>query len=75
MSTVISPKARRVGFTEPDEFSAYVRTHCPNCIYGWMRTNPEGDQLLVCVLDRETVYPNLEDCSRYELRKGKEPGQ
>lgn len=75
MGTIISPKQRRVAFTTTETVSPFVRTHCPVCVYGWVRTNPKGEQLLVCLLDREQVYSNLADCTRYELQEGLEPPQ
>jgi hypothetical protein len=54
-------------------FSPYVKTHCGTCAAGWTRTGKGGEKLYVCLLDRETVWPEMTDCDRYEAREDSEP--
>lgn len=65
-SSITSKGQRRIAFPQPEDMSEFVKTHCHTCVYGWTRTNPQGNQLAVCLLDREPIYSNLTDCSRYE---------
>ena len=57
----------------PNTTSDYVRTHCTICAAGWTRTNTEGHQAVVCLLDRSPVWPLMVTCARYEPREIPEP--
>ncbi len=51
---------------EPPPPSSYVETHCKICAAGWTRTGEGGGQVVVCLLDREKVSPQLSSCSKFE---------
>ena len=58
--------------TEPPEKSPrttsnFLRTHCQTCAAGWTRRTHKGPKLVVCLLDRQPVIPEIADCDRYEL--------
>jgi len=48
------------------ELSAFIATHCMTCAAGWTRTGRNGGVVVVCLLDRERVWPEMIDCDRYE---------
>jgi len=49
--------------------SSFAMTHCTTCKAGWTRWTKEGGVIVVCLLDREPVWPDMTDCNRYELRQ------
>lgn len=49
--------------------SSYVRTHCVICKAGWVRKSAEGGMVVICLLDREPVWPQMVNCDRYEARE------
>ena len=49
--------------------SAFATSHCANCAAGWTRTGKDGGQLIVCLLDREPVLPDMTGCNRYEPKE------
>ena len=49
--------------------SSFAMTHCATCAAGWMRQGKDGGVIVVCLLDREPVWPDMTDCNRYELRQ------
>ena len=52
---------------EPTEFAA---THCMQCQAGWTRSGADA-KVIVCLLDREAVFPNMTSCDRFEPREQK----
>ncbi len=50
--------------------SAFITTHCTNCAAGWTRLRPDGEAVIVCLLDREPVIQDMADCDRFEHRHG-----
>lgn len=48
--------------------SSYAMTHCVTCAAGWTRRSAEGGVKVVCLLDRELVWPAMASCDRYEPR-------
>jgi hypothetical protein len=44
-------------------------THCATCAAGWTRRSKDGGIKVVCLLDREAVWPDMADCDRYERRE------
>jgi hypothetical protein len=46
--------------------SHYVMTHCTTCLAGWTRKDESGRVVIVCLLDREPVWPEMTSCSRFE---------
>ena len=61
------PKAPRAIWREP---SAFAETHCRNCAAGWTRNGKDGGLLIVCLLDREPVLPDMIGCDHYEPKEG-----
>jgi len=55
--------------------STYANTHCRICDYGWTRRDEAGDLKIVCLLDREPVWPAMEWCSRFEDTRNKQEQQ
>lgn len=51
--------------------SAFITTHCTTCAAGWTRVRPDGEAVIVCLLDREPVITDMADCDRYEPREAK----
>lgn len=49
--------------------SSFAMTHCATCAAGWTRRSQEGGVIVVCLLDREKVWPEMNDCDRYEPRQ------
>lgn len=54
---------------EPTEFAT---THCMQCQAGWTRSGADA-KVIVCLLDREAVFPNMTSCDRFEPREQKRP--
>lgn len=54
---------------EPTDFAT---THCMKCEAGWTRSGTDA-KVVVCILDREQVFPNMISCDRFEPRKQKHP--
>jgi len=50
--------------------SNYAKTHCKICAAGWTRTGINGEEIIICLLDREQVWQAMEKCSRYERMDG-----
>lgn len=50
--------------------SAFAENHCMNCAAGWTRTGKDGGLLIVCLLDREPVLPDMVGCDHYEPKEG-----
>lgn len=48
--------------------SSFAMTHCAICAAGWTRRGKDGGIKVVCLLDREAVWPDMADCDRYERR-------
>lgn len=44
-------------------------THCATCAAGWTRQQKDGGVIVVCLLDREKVLPEMTSCDRYEPRQ------
>jgi hypothetical protein len=40
-----------------------------NCAAGWTRTGKDG-LLIVCLLDREPIIPDMIGCDHYEPKEG-----
>lgn len=53
----------------PTRTSSFAMTHCATCAAGWTRRGKDGGVIVVCLLDREPVWPEMEDCDRYEQRE------
>jgi hypothetical protein len=51
------------------EATEYPTTHCKRCLAGWSRLAPDGSGVVVCLLDREPVLPNMIFCDRFEARE------
>ena len=51
------------------EATDYPTTHCKRCLAGWSRLAPDGSGVVVCLLDREPVLPNMIFCDRFEARE------
>jgi hypothetical protein len=47
----------------------YATTHCMRCEAGWTRQGPDSLGVVVCLLDREPVLPNMTYCDRFTLRE------
>lgn len=62
------PKASAPEDSSPT-ISGFAMTHCAICAAGWTRRGRDGGVIVVCLLDRETVWPDMEDCDRYERRE------
>jgi hypothetical protein len=60
-------KGPQLVFRKP---SAFTASHCQNCAAGWTRTGKDGGLLIVCLLDRESVLPDMVACDRYEPKEG-----
>ena len=54
----------------PPKLSAFIATHCMTCAAGWTRRGQGGGVVVVCLPDRERVWPDMLDCDRYEPRDG-----
>jgi hypothetical protein len=56
----------------PEDSSAtisdFVASHCMTCAAGWTRRSAAGGVIVVCLLDREPVWPDMDGCDRYEQR-------
>ncbi len=50
----------------PETTSSYVETHCMTCAAGWTRRDEEGRSIVVCLLNREPVWPDMVHCNRYQ---------
>lgn len=61
------PKKKAPARALPDT-SSFAMTHCVTCAAGWTRRSQDG-LLVVCLLDRERVWPDMVDCDRFEPRK------
>ncbi|MBF0562781.1 MAG: hypothetical protein HQL37_12345 [Alphaproteobacteria bacterium] len=48
--------------------SPYVMTHCTTCLAGWTRKDQSGQVAIVCLLDREPVWPEMAACDRFESK-------
>ena len=48
--------------------SPYVMTHCTTCLAGWTRKDDDGQVVIVCLLDREPVWPEMTTCDRFESK-------
>jgi predicted metal-binding protein len=46
----------------------YILTHCRTCAAGWTRTRENGEAVIACLLDRETVIADMTQCDRFEAR-------
>lgn len=53
--------------------SSFAMTHCVTCVAGWTRHGKGGGVKVVCLLDREMVWPDMDDCDRFEPRAEPEP--
>jgi hypothetical protein len=51
--------------TSSINFSNYVMTHCMTCRAGWIRKNQSGGLAIVCLLNREPVWPEMAECSKF----------
>ncbi len=49
-------------------FSAYVATRCTTCDAGWTRKDEGGKVVIVCLLNREPVWPEMVHCDRFEAK-------
>jgi hypothetical protein len=49
-------------------FSPYVVTQCTTCEAGWTRKDEHGRMVIVCLLDREPVWPKMVACDRFAAR-------
>ena len=49
-------------------YSAYVATRCTICEAGWTRKADDGKMVIVCLLDREPVWPVMVVCDRFAPR-------
>lgn len=47
----------------------FVETHCMTCAAGWTRTGKDGKRRIFCLLDREKVWSDMVECSRYEPKE------
>jgi len=54
------------------QLSPFIATHCMTCAAGWTRHGQNGGVVVVCLLDRARVWPDMLDCDRYEPREGAE---
>jgi hypothetical protein len=48
--------------------SSFAKTQCTTCAAGWTRRGPKDGMIVVCLLDREPVWPEMTDCDRFERR-------
>jgi hypothetical protein len=53
----------------PPTISDFAETHCRTCAAGWTRQGTNGGLIIVCLLDRKPVWPQISDCDRYEPRE------
>lgn len=51
-----------------EKFSPYVVTRCTTCEAGWTRKDGDGKMVVVCLLDREPVWPEMVACDRFTPR-------
>jgi hypothetical protein len=47
--------------------TGFAASHCMNCKAGWTRSK-EDSALIICLLDRQPIPPNLTACDRYEAK-------
>lgn len=52
----------------PGPISGFAATHCMICEAGWTRRSADGGVVVICLLDREKVWPQMIACDRYEPR-------
>ena len=64
------PKKAQTIWRKP---SAFAERFCMNCAAGWTRTGKDGGLLIVCLLDREPVIPDMIGCDHYEPKEGQTP--
>ena len=60
------PKKAQTVWRKP---SAFAEKFCMNCAAGWTRNGKDG-LLIVCLLDREPVIPDMIGCDHYEPKEG-----
>lgn len=53
----------------PPTISGFATTHCVSCAAGWTRRGKDDGMIIVCLLDREPVWPGMTDCDRFEPRE------
>ena len=46
----------------------FAMTHCMQCAAGFTRCGIDA-KVIVCLLDREPVLPNMISCDRFELKE------
>lgn len=68
-----TPKAAAAPDSASPPISGFAMTHCAICAAGWTRRGRDGGVIIVCLLDREPVWPDMEDCDRYERREDSAP--
>ena len=56
----------RTPWRAPSEFA---QSHCMNCAAGWTRRSKNGSYLIVCLLDRDPVLPEMASCDRFERKE------
>jgi hypothetical protein len=49
--------------------SRFSDTHCMNCQAGWVRKTAAGKTLLMCLIDRELVLPDLNGCNMFKPKE------
>ena len=52
--------------------SPFAESHCMTCAAGWVRRNKSGGYLVVCLLDRDPVLPEMIQCDRFEAREAQD---
>jgi hypothetical protein len=49
--------------------SEFAQANCMKCAAGWTRRSKQGTYLVVCLLDRDPVLPDMTACDRFERRE------
>ncbi len=51
---------------EPQAPSTFCVKHCMKCQAGWTRSTSLGATVVICLLNREPVLPNITACNKFK---------